>query len=321
MNIGMVGTGSISHTMAKEFARLTTMPVVAVCSRNADTGIAMAHEFHIPKVYTEYDEMLADPEVELVYIATPNSLHFEQAKAALLAGKHVLCEKPIVPTVAQLDELLSLAKERRLLLQEAITTVNHPNYGLAKLFAKEIGDIKMVSCTFCQYSSRYDAFMNGQTPPVFDPAYCGGALMDLNIYNIYFIVGIFGDPKAVHYYPNRHANGIDTSGILILEYPDFVCQCTAAKDSSAHNSAQIIGSDGNILIEPGSNNCQKLVVTRKGKEPYISEIPDTPWRYEVIGASNFLIVPQDSVYEQRIREMRSAVAVLEAARKDAHLGF
>ena len=321
MNIGMVGTGSISHTMAKEFARLTTMPVVAVCSRNADTGIAMAHEFHIPKVYTEYDEMLADPEVELVYIATPNSLHFEQAKAALLAGKHILCEKPIVPTVAQLDELLSLAKERGLLLLEAITTVNHPNYGLAKLFAKEIGDIKMVSCTFCQYSSRYDAFMNGQTPPVFDPAYCGGALMDLNIYNIYFIVGIFGDPKAVHYYPNRHANGIDTSGILILEYPDFVCQCTAAKDSSAHNSAQIIGSDGNILIEPGSNNCQKLVVTRKGKEPYISEIPDTPWRYEVIGASNFLIVPQDSVYEQRIREMRSAVAVLEAARKDAHLGF
>ena len=321
MNIGMVGTGSISHTMAKEFARLTTMPVVAVCSRNADTGIAMAHEFHIPKVYTEYDEMLADPEVELVYIATPNSLHFEQAKAALLAGKHILCEKPIVPTVAQLDELLSLAKERRLLLQEAITTVNHPNYGLAKLFAKEIGDIKMVSCTFCQYSSRYDAFMNGQTPPVFDPAYCGGALMDLNIYNIYFIVGIFGDPKAVHYYPNRHANGIDTSGILVLEYPDFVCQCTAAKDSSARNSVQIIGSDGNVLIEPGSNNCQKLVVTRKGKEPYISEIPDTPWRYEVIGVSNLLIVPQNSVYEQRIREMRSAVAVLEAARKDAHLGF
>lgn len=91
--------------------------------------------------------------------------------------------------------------------------------------------------------------------------------MDLNIYNIYFVVGLFGDPKAVHYYPNRHANGIDTSGILILEYPNFVCQCTAAKDSSAHNSAQIIGTEGSILIEPGSNNCQKLVVTRKGKNP------------------------------------------------------
>ena len=307
MNIGMVGTGSIAHTMAKEFARPTTMPVVAVYSRNADTRAAMANEFHIPKVYTEYNEMLADPEVELIYIATPNSLHFEQAKAALLAGKHVLCEKPIVPTLAQLDELLGLAEERHLHLLEAITTIDHPNYGLAKLFAKEIGDIKTVSCTFCQYSSRYDAFMNGQTPPVFDPAYCGGALMDLNIYNIYFVVGLFGDPKAVHYYPNRHANGIDTSGILILEYPDFVCQCTAAKDSSAHNSAQIIGTEGSILIEPGSNNCQKLVVTRKGKEPYISEISDTPWWFEVLGISNFLIVPQDAVKERRIRAMRSAV--------------
>ena len=145
--------------------------------------------------------------------------------------------------------------------------------------------------------------------------------MDLNIYNIYFVVDIFGDPKAVHYYPNRHANGIDTSGILILEYPNFVCQCTAAKDSSAHNSAQIIGSDGNILIEPGSNNCKKLVVTRKGKEPYISDISDTPWWYEILNISNFLIAPQDSVYEQRTRAMRSTVAVLEAARKDAHLDF
>ena len=321
MNIGMVGTGSIAHTMATEFARLTTMPVVAVCSRNVDTGLAMANEFHIPKIYTNYSEMLADPEVELVYIATPNSLHFEQAKAALLAGKHVLCEKPIVPTVAQLDELLSLAKERRLFLLEAITTIDHPNYGLARLFAKEIGDIKTVSCTFCQYSSRYDAFMEGQTPPVFDPAYCGGALMDLNIYNIYFVADIFGDPKAVHYYPNRHTNGIDTSGILVLEYPDFVCQCTAAKDGSAHNSAQIIGTEGSILIEPGSNNCKKLVVTRKGQEPYISDISDTPWRYEVLNVSNFLIAPQDSVYEWRVRAMRSAVAVLEAARKDAHLDF
>ena len=83
--------------------------------------------------------------------------------------------------------------------------------------------------------------------------------MDLNIYNIYFVVGLFGDPKAVHYYPNRHANGIDTSGILILEYPDFVCQCTAAKDGSAHNSAQIIGTEGSIL--------RNLLSTEKEKSP------------------------------------------------------
>lgn len=321
MNLGILGTGSIARTMAAEFAKVPAFHCAAVCSRQKATGEALAQSFGIPKVYTDLDAMLADPDIDLIYIATPNSLHYRQAKAALLAGKNVLCEKPFVPTVAEADELIGLAKERHLFLFEAITTAHHPNYALVKEHLPDIGPLRIVSCTFCQYSSRYDAFMNGQTPPVFDPAYCGGALMDLNIYNIYFVVGIFGDPKAVHYYPNRHANGIDTSGILILEYPNFVCQCTAAKDSSAHNSAQIIGTEGSILIEPGSNNCQKLVVTRKGKEPYISEISDTPWWFEVLGISNFLIVPQDAVKERRIRAMRSAVAVLEAARKNAHLDF
>lgn len=321
MNIGILGTGSIARTMAAEFAKVPAFRCEAVCSRQQATGEALAQQFGISKVYTDYDAMLADPDIELVYIATPNSLHYAQTKAALLTGKNVLCEKPFVPTVAEADELIALAKEKHLFLFEAITTAHHPNYALAKQYLDDIGSLRIVSCTFCQYSSRYDAFMNGQTPPVFDPAYCGGALMDLNIYNIYFVVGLFGDPKAVHYYPNRHANGIDTSGILILEYPDFVCQCTAAKDCSAHNSAQIIGTEGSILIEPGSSNCQKLVVTRKGKEPYVSDISDTPWWFEALSISNFLIVPQDTVKERRIRAMRSAVAVLEAARKDAHLDF
>ena len=323
MNIGIVGTGSIAHTMAKEFARPTTMPVVAVCSRNADTGIAMAHEFHIPipKVYTEYDEMLADSEVELVYIATPNSLHFEQAKAALLAGKHVLCEKPIVPTVAQLDELLSLAEERHLHLLEAITTIDHPNYGLAKLFAKEIGDIKTVSCTFCQYSSRYDALLSGQVPPVFDPACCGGALMDLNLYNVHFVVGLFGEPMLVSYHPNLYRNGIDTSGILLLEYPDFICQCTGAKDCAAPGSVQLIGDAGRILIEPGSSNCQKLRLVRPGQEDICSEYSESPWFYEVAEIAMILALKDYDACYAALKKTRQVVTVLEAAREDAQLGF
>lgn len=325
MNIGILGTGSIARTMAAEFAKVPAFRCEAVCSRQQATGEALAQQFGIPKVYTDYDAMLADPDIELVYIATPNSLHYAQTKAALLAGKNVLCEKPFVPTVAEADELIALAKEKHLFLFEAITTAHHPNYALAKQYLDDIGSLRIVSCTFCQYSSRYDAFMNGQTHPVFDPAYCGGALMDLNIYNIYFVVGLFGDPKAVHYYPNRNANGIDTSGILILEYPNFVCQCTAAKDYSAHNSAQIIGTEGSILIEPSSSTCQKLVAIRKGKEPYIIDDSDdsdvTPWWFVALSISNFLIVPQDTVKERRIRAMRSTVAVLEAARKDAHLDF
>ena len=321
MNIGILGTGSIARTMAAEFAKVPAFRCEAVCSRQQATGEALAQQFGISKVYTDYDAMLADPDIELVYIATPNSLHYAQTKAALLAGKNVLCEKPFVPTVAEADELIALAKEKHLFLFEAITTAHHPNYALAKQYLDDIGSLRIVSCTFCQYSSRYDALLSGQVPPVFDPACCGGALMDLNLYNVHFVVGLFGEPMLVSYHPNLYRNGIDTSGILLLEYPDFICQCTGAKDCAAPGSVQLIGDAGRILIEPGSSNCQKLVVNRKGKEPYVSDISDTPWRFEVLNVSSFLIVPQDTVKERRIRAMRSAVAVLEAARKDAHLDF
>ena len=111
MNIGILGTGSIARTMAAEFAKVPAFRCEAVCSRQQATGEALAQQFGIPKVYTDYDAMLADPDIELVYIATPNSLHYAQTKAALLAGKNVLCEKPFVPTVAEADELIALAKE------------------------------------------------------------------------------------------------------------------------------------------------------------------------------------------------------------------
>ena len=102
MNIGILGTGSIARTMAAEFAKVPAFRCEAVCSRQQATGEALAQQFGIPKVYTDYDAMLADPDIELVYIATPNSLHYGQTKAALLAGKNVLCEKPFVPAVAEL---------------------------------------------------------------------------------------------------------------------------------------------------------------------------------------------------------------------------
>ena len=102
-------------------------------------------------------------------------------------------------------------------------------------------------CNFCQYSSGYDAFCAGETPPVFDPACAGGALMDLGVYNVSYIVGLFGEPNQVHYTANVE-RGIDTSGILLLEYPDFICQCTGAKDCAAPGSVQLIGDAGRILI-------------------------------------------------------------------------
>ena len=316
-----LGTGSIARTMAAEFAKVPAFHCAAVCSRQKATGEALAQQFGIPKVYTDYDAMLADPDIELVYIATPNSLHYAQTKAALLAGKNVLCEKPFVPTVAEADELIALAKEKHLFLFEAITTAHHPNYALAKQYLDDIGSLRIVSCTFCQYSSRYDALLSGQVPPVFDPACCGGALMDLNLYNVHFVVGLFGEPMLVSYHPNLYRNGIDTSGILLLEYPDFLCQCTGAKDCAAPGSVQLVGEKGRILIEPGSSNCRKLLLDRPGQETFSRECDESPWYYEVSDIAALLAAKDYDACYQALEKTRQVVSVLEAARQDAQLDF
>ena len=321
MKFGAIGTGAITASMLTQFQASPYFSCEAILSRKEESGRAMAERFGIPKVYTLLEDMLADPEIELVYVASPNSIHYSQAKAALLAGRHVICEKPFCPTVAQARELIALAKEKGLFLFEAITTAHHPNYERIRESLTSLGPIKTVVATFCQFSSRYPALLAGKPSPVLDPAYCGGALMDINLYNIHFVVGLFGSPKAVHYYPNLHSTGIDTSGLLVLEYPGFVCQCVGAKDCAANNSTQIVGESGYLSVTPGSSNCQNLELCLRGQEPQRWTSDPNPWYYEVNDIGRMIAENELDVCHAALETTLSVVAVLEAARKDGGLGF
>ena len=160
-------------------------------------------------------------------------------------------------------------------------------------------------------------------PPVFDPACCGGALMDLNLYNVHFVVGLFGEPMSVSYHPNLYRNGIDTSGILLLEYPDFLCQCTGAKDCAAPGSVQLVGDKGRILIEPGSSNCKKLLLDRPGQEDVLQRmqrvaVVSTRWRRS---PCSWPLKDYDACYQPHWKRPGRWSSVLEAARQDAQLDF
>lgn len=321
MKFCVVGTGAITKWMLAEFQKSSVLRCVAVCSRQEATGRAVADEFGIERVYTALEEMLRDPSIELVYIASPNSLHYAQAKACLEAGKHVICEKPFAPTVAEAAELVALAKEKDLFLFEAITTAHHPHYEVIRSRIPELGSLKVVLCTFCQYSSRYPALMAGKAAPVLDPAYKGGALMDINLYNIHFVVGLFGAPKAVHYYPNIHSNGVDTSGVLILEYPGFICQCVGAKDSAAKNGVQIVGDSGVIHMTPSASNCQNVEISIRGREPELLAVEEGPWYYEVQDIGRIIAAGDKQACHEALETTLQVVDVLEKARKDGNLGF
>lgn len=321
MKLGVIGTGAITRSMLTEYRNCSKFEIYAICSRREESGRAMAEEFSIPNVYTSLTDMLSDPQVEIVYVATPNSIHYSQTRAALLAGKHVICEKPFTPTVAEARELIALAKEKHLLLYEAITLAHHPHYRFIRENLPKLGKLKLISATFCQFSSRYPALLAGNPSPVLNHAFAGGALMDINLYNIHFIVGLFGAPRSVRYFANRHESGVDTSGILMLEYEDFLCQCTAAKDSAARNGVQIIGVDGSMEITPSSSNLQTVELSLRGQDKLTVHLPENPWYHEVQDLGRLVEAADYDHCYNSLNTTIDVVSVLEQARRYAGFDF
>lgn len=321
MKIGAIGTSFIMDTILENMANTEGIDCEAIFSRTYEKGQALAEKFHIHKIYTSLDDMLGDEDLDWIYVCSPNSVHYEQSKKALLAGKHVLCEKPFTTTSEELKELISIAKEKHLYLFEAILPMFHPNYKLIKENLPLIGNLKMASGTFCQYSSRYDALLAGNVANVFNPKYSGGCLMDLNMYNVYFMVGLFGKPESVDYHATLFENGIDTNGILYMKYKDFMCQCTAAKDTFCENGVQILGDKGYIKVTPSPSTCQNVTIVRRNEEDIHFELPENPWAYEMIGLVELV---SNNNYDECYRRLDVAldvIEVLEEARKSAGLSF
>lgn len=219
----------------------------------------------IGRIYVDYEACLADPDVDTVYIGLPNLLHAEFARRALLAGKHVICEKPFTLHLEELRELRALAQERQLVIVEAITTQYLANYQAIKQWLSELGTLKLIQCEYSQYSSRYSAFRAGEVLPAFDPTMGGGALMDLGIYTLHFVVGLLGRPHSISYTPNVERN-VDTSGVMVLDYGGCTAVCVCAKDSSGPSRTKIQGEDGTILMSSNPNRCLGFTIAKRGQQ-------------------------------------------------------
>ncbi len=253
MKLGIIGTGKIAPEFIEVCNSFKEVELQAICGtkRSEEKTNELKSVYNIKNAYSDFDEFLND-ELDVVYIAVPNNLHFEIANKVLMSNKNVILEKPFTSTLEEAQKLISLANENNLVIFEAITNQYLPNYLETKKLIKDLGDIKIVQINYSQYSSRYDDFKKGIIAPVFDKAKDGGALVDLGVYNIYFILGLFGTPSMVSYSPNIE-RGVDTSGVMLLDYDNFKCVSICAKDSKAPLSINIQGDKGCIHSKSGSN--------------------------------------------------------------------
>lgn len=323
MKLAFLGTGMIVKDLMTTIDRIPLEKKVLLGTESTrEEAEKMAADNGFNAVYYDYDKLLAEADVDTVYVALPNFLHYSFARKALEAGKHVIIEKPITANYKELSILKKIASEKHLMIFEAMSVVHMPAFLSIKESLDKVGDIKIISLNYSQYSSRYDSFKAGTTLPAFDPHKAGGALMDLNIYNISFIVGLFGEPRSVRYQPNIE-RGIDTSGILTLDYGSFQAVTIAAKDCKSPVACSIQGDKACIFMDHPVNGMTsyELSCNDGSSESYQDKEVCNRLVYEFNDFAK-AIDNKDYEYMNKALEASSIVSrIMEEARKQAGIVF
>lgn len=246
-NWGIMATGKIAHTFAKAVNAAEGARLYACASRDGEKAAAFAAEYGAEKSYGSYEELAADPNVDIVYVASPMSCHYENVKLCFEYGKNVLCEKSITMDSEQLAELVGIAKEKDLFFMEAMWTKFLPAFLKAKEWVREgrIGEIRAIRADF---SNPVDFVPEDR---LFRPELGGGALLDLAVYPITFITSFLGyEPLEIFSSANFGRSGVDTDEAVIFKYGNAFASMTAGFNMENENRAVIVGTEGRIAFDP-----------------------------------------------------------------------
>jgi D-xylose 1-dehydrogenase (NADP+, D-xylono-1,5-lactone-forming) len=267
---GILGTGNIASQFAEGVGGSTGGTLAAVGSRTAESAARFAQAHGIPRAHASYEQLLADPAVQAVYVSLPNSMHHEWTLKALAAGKHVLCEKPFASTLAQARDMYAAAKKHNRLLAEAFMYRSHPlTWAVQKALADgTIGTLKLIRTSFVYASSKIAGNIR------FDPALHGGALMDIGCYCLsYSRLFAHAEPTSMHIHGHLHDTGVDDYAAGSLAFPNgilatFSCGMTLHAD----NTATLHGTHGYLEIpipwKPPATNAAFTVVTPAGRQTH-----------------------------------------------------
>lgn len=253
LRFGTVGTSAIMRLMQQAMAQVDGVECAAVYSRDAARGREFADSVGVAAVYTDYDALLAREDIDAVYIASPNRFHAEQACRAMRAGKHIIVEKPAAVTGAGVQQMIDTARENGVFFFEAITTLFMPKYLQCRALLPQLGKIQSAELCYAQYSSKYDAYLRGENPNIFNPSMQAGALNDMGVYCVHMAVDMFGMPERVRYAPELGENGIDLAGKLTLRYSDLTVRIVTAKNANLGSGCRVEGECG-FFAENGPIN-------------------------------------------------------------------
>jgi predicted dehydrogenase len=282
IRIGIVGTSSISERFAEAVAIVEGIGVSRVASRDAERARSFADRVGAPGVAVGLDDLLAAPDVDAVYLASPNAVHAAQITSAVDAGIPVLVEKPAVLRAGEWNAAAAHARRRGVVLLEAMRTAYDPGLSAVRAALPALGTVRRVSLRYEKRSARYDEVLAGRQTNIFDPELGGSALRDLGVYPLHALVRLFGEPRAVHGVRVGIASGTDGVGSALAAYDGFVADVAWSKITDTSLQSEIQGEDASLLID-AIDAPRRLVLTPRGGVSSVITVPadDNPMVGEV----------------------------------------
>ena len=321
MKILTIGTSIITSHFCDAVQKSKYSTITAVYSRDLEKARLFAKTYHA-LAYDNLEEALKDVNINTVYVASVNSLHYTHAKMALESNKNVILEKPTTHSAKEFNHLLEIAHQHNVFIIEAITTLFLPNYAWIQDNIYRIGPIKSVHTSYHQYSSKYDSYLKHENPNIFTLTYSGGSLVDLNVYNLHFILSLFDTPKHSKYYPVLGYNGIDISGVAVLDYQSFIAVASASKSHHGSQSILIEGELGTLKVSSAANTLRQVIIKTMDDE-ITSELIDTQnvLEYEVLVMEKLIKESNSEEIQKLNKHSLKVIDIMSMIRKEANIIF
>jgi predicted dehydrogenase len=305
---GIVGPGRIASQLVKDFSVTPNAVALAVASRSAGRAAAFAAEHGLDRAYGSYRQIIADPDIDALYIATPHPQHHAIALAAIEAGKALLIEKTFTATVAGAEQLVAAARERGVFVMEAMWTRFQPAIVAARELIADgaIGEVRQLQADL-GVDRAYDP-----TDRLFDPAQGGGAMLDLGVYVVSLAQHFLGDPSQVNVSGSLAPTGVDAEAGLLLGYDDGrAASLLISLRGATPGAARIQGTRGWIDIPPRFHHPKRILLGRAGAEPdeIVRPVIGGGYAHELIevteciraGATESAVMPlRDTLAVQRV---------------------
>jgi len=260
IKLAVIGTNWITDKFIQAALQTGRFELCAVYSRSLDKAQIFGDKYAVSYFFNDLEVFANSTEFDAVYIASPNSFHSSQSIRMLRSSKHVICEKPLASNYTAAKEMYKTAENYHVVLLEAFMTPFLPNFTVMKQNIENIGAVRKVMFSYCQYSSRYSKYLQGENPNTFNPTFANGSVMDIGYYCLGVAIELFGKPKSVYATAHILDSGVDGNGSIILGYEGFDAVIMHSKTSDSFLPSEIQGEQACLQIEMIStcNNVKRI---------------------------------------------------------------